>query len=159
MRISNENSNLISVNRVSLSTQIAEQIREKILSGEWPPDAKIPTENELTSLLGVSRISIREAIKKLAALNLLEIRLGDGTYVRKIDTESHLSTIVPFLTYTKPGILEILEFRKMIETGVIPLAIDNATEEDIKELEESVERMEAIKDDLDEYAKEDFHFH
>lgn len=157
--INSEAVKLNTVNRISISSQIFDQIKEKILSGTWPPGAKIPSEKELTDMLCASRISIREALKKLAALNLLEIRHGDGAYVRKIDSETHLSSLVPFLAVSKPGILEILEFRKMIETGTIPLAIANADERDIAELEKSVLRMRDLKDNLDEYAAEDFRFH
>ena len=157
--IGKEEIRLTTVNRISVCSQIFDQIKEKIVSGAWPPGAKIPSEKELTDMLCASRISIREALKKLAALNLLEIRHGDGTYVKKIDEESHLIQLVPFLALTKAGIIEILEFRKMIETGSLPMAVANATDEDIAELEKSVARMKEQKDNLEEYALEDFRFH
>jgi GntR family transcriptional repressor for pyruvate dehydrogenase complex len=157
--INKEAIKLNTVSRVNISTQIFEQIKEKIISGNWPPGAKIPSEKELTGMLGASRISIREALKKLSVLNLLEIRHGDGAYVRKINSETHLSSLVPYLAMSRQGILQILEFRKMVEVGTVELAIKNVTQEDITELERLVTRMKELKENPEEYAVEDFNFH
>ena len=57
------------------------QLRDQIVRRAWPPGSKIPSENQLTRRLGVSRVSLREALQNLASLGLLESRQGGGTYV------------------------------------------------------------------------------
>lgn len=67
--------------RPSLTESVIAQLQKKLSDGDWPVGTKIPTESELTTTLGVSRTPVREAIRALAQLGLLESRQGDGTYV------------------------------------------------------------------------------
>ncbi|MET0188833.1 MAG: GntR family transcriptional regulator, partial [Pseudonocardia sediminis] len=67
---------------VPLSTQIAERMRDRIDSGDWPVGMRIPAESALVAELGVSRNSVREGLRSLVHAGLLDARPGDGTYVR-----------------------------------------------------------------------------
>ncbi len=67
--------------RVSLVDTVVDRLREEIASGSWPVGSKIPTEARLIEELGVSRTSVREGVRSLVQLGLLETRQGDGTYV------------------------------------------------------------------------------
>lgn len=68
--------------RKSISDQIFDILKEKIISNQWKPGDKIPSETELAASFGVSRLSARTAIQRLSALGLVEIRVGDGTYIK-----------------------------------------------------------------------------
>ncbi|MCG6879667.1 MAG: winged helix-turn-helix domain-containing protein, partial [Deltaproteobacteria bacterium] len=63
--------------------QVYKQLRENVLKGVWQPGHKIPSENRLVSLFGVSRASIRMALQRMITLGLLESKVGDGTYVKE----------------------------------------------------------------------------
>ena len=78
---------LTRVHRTGVKNQVFAQIRDRIMDRTWPPGAKIPSENALAEALGVSRVSIREAVHMLASLGLLESKHGGGTYVREYTGE------------------------------------------------------------------------
>jgi len=67
--------------RVSLVDTVVDRLRNEIVTGAWPVGTRIPTEAELVEALGVSRPSVREGVRALAQVGLLESRQGDGTYV------------------------------------------------------------------------------
>ena len=81
----------MAINRVRLSDQIAEQLRSRIAAKQYLPGEKLPVEAELASQFGVSRITIREAVRKLDIMGIVEVRQGAGTFVK---------TITPCLLYT-----------------------------------------------------------
>jgi len=66
----------------TLAAQVARQLEDLITSGEWPVGTRIPPESELVARLGLSRNTVREALRSLVHLGMLEARVGDGTYVR-----------------------------------------------------------------------------
>ena len=78
---------------MSVTTEAIEKVEGMILSGELYPGAKLPRENELAERLGVSRSSLREAVRALAALNVIEARQGDGTYVTSLTPEVLLEVV------------------------------------------------------------------
>ena len=76
--------------RDGVSDQVYSQLKENVAQGVWQPGEKIPSENQLVSLFGVSRASIRMAIQKMITLGLLESKVGDGTYVRPPDPGAYV---------------------------------------------------------------------
>ena len=157
--VKNEASPLVSVNKTNVRTQVFEQLRDQIIKGAWPPGTKIPSENELTRQLGVSRISIREALQKLVALEILETRQGEGTYVRSMSASIYMSSHYPVLILNRHDLMEILEYRKIMEVGAVEMAVERATEEDLKTLEEIIHKMEEDSDDEKQFAVDDLEFH
>src|SRR5690554_3233272 len=145
--------------RDSISEQIFQELKDKIIKGDWEPGSKIPSENQLCEILGVSRVSIREAIHKLVALGILEARHGEGTFVRESLAESYFNELLPFFLLDRPDIIKILEYRKIVEVGTIGIAVEKATQDDIKRLEEIYHDMEKNKDDLEKFAQLDLKFH
>ena len=77
--------------RKSISDQIFDILKEKIISNQWKPGDKIPSETELAASFGVSRLSARTAIQRLSALGLVEIRVGDGTYIKDYPLDNLLT--------------------------------------------------------------------
>jgi GntR family transcriptional repressor for pyruvate dehydrogenase complex len=97
--------------RESISEQVFQLLKEKIIKGDWGPGSKIPSENQLCELLDVSRVSIREAIHKMVALGILETRHGEGTFVRESLADVYFNELVPFFLLDRPDIIKILEYR------------------------------------------------
>ena len=134
-------------------------MKTQILQGTWKPGAKIPSENQLTKLFGVSRISVREALQKMAALELTETRHGEGTYVRRLTASQPLNSLIPMMLLTKDDLLDVLEFRQIIETGVIGLAVQRAGPADIRELERILGQMRRRRRHTAAFAESDLEFH
>jgi GntR family transcriptional regulator, transcriptional repressor for pyruvate dehydrogenase complex len=116
-------------------------IMDKVSSKQWRPGTKIPTEFELMETLDVSRNSVREAIKVLEALGLLEIRRADGTYVVNYFSEKMLTPWACSLLLEDDDSLALLELRMVIERGIFSLAIQKGTEEDMKDIYNAFENF------------------
>jgi GntR family transcriptional repressor for pyruvate dehydrogenase complex len=150
---------LIRVKRSSVKDQVFEQLRDRITSGTWPPGAKIPSENALGVALGVSRVSIREALHMLASLGLLETRHGGGTFVREYTGEVFLNPLLPMLALDTPDILHVLEYRKIVEKGIASLVVKRAGKAEIDELEDAFRAMQERRNDARAFAQADLNFH
>jgi GntR family transcriptional repressor for pyruvate dehydrogenase complex len=146
--------------RDGVTDQVYSQLKENVVKGVWQPGEKIPSENRLATLFGVSRASIRMAIQKMITLGLIESRVGDGTYVRAFTPGAYVNELVS-LGLKPEDQLEIMEFRKGLETEALKLAAERATDEDLAELEAiHLRARDAFKRlDLESYFKEDFQFH
>ena len=145
----------------NISDAVFKRIEDNIVTKVWPAGTKLPSENELAELFGVSRVSVRAAQHKLMALSVLEKRNGEGTFVKDINAGSVFSSILPMLFLGPRDILEILEFREGIETLSCALAAERATEEDIQNLETIANHMRISNErkDIETYTHYDFNFH
>ena len=150
---------MIPIKKSNISNQVFEQLQESIIKGEWLPGAKIPSENELTKIFEVSRISVRAAIQRLISLGLLESRRGDGTYVKELSAGIFMNSLIPLLMLDKISTLQVLEYRKIMEIGTVELAAERATTEDIERLENIYNEMNNVKDDPELFPKNDLEFH
>jgi DNA-binding FadR family transcriptional regulator len=102
----------------TLSAQVARQLEQLITSGEWPVGKRIPAESELVAQLGLSRNTVREALRSLVHTGMLEARVGDGTYVSAL---SELQT--PFVRRVNRARLEdAIELRAVLERSAAGLA-------------------------------------
>lgn len=147
------------ITKKSISSEIFDQIKNNIISGEWRTGDKIPSENELGKLFGVSRVSVRAALQKLCVLGLLTTKHGEGTFVSDLSPDMYMNSLIPVLLLDKTQLLEVLEFRKIIEVECVKLAAQRAQKEDIKELEEIVRSMKESTYDPKKFAEEDSFFH
>ena len=158
--ISTGGHSLSTVERKSIKNQVFQQLRDQIISGVWAPGSKLPSENELCKQLGVSRVSVREVIHRLAALDIVETRQGEGTFVKKISSAACLNNVLlPALILGKRDLVEVLEYRKIMEVGAIEMAVENATQEDIDKLEEIMVRMDSDDSEEKRFALDDLVFH
>ncbi len=128
------------------SDLVFNQLLARISEGEWVDGDRIPSENELRDSLGVSRDSVREAIKRLAAMGLLRSEQGKGTFVRKIDTGFYLNMLIPTLFLSEDDGLHILQFMKAIQVESARIAAEKATVEDLAELKDLLAHMRAEAD-------------
>ena len=150
---------LARVKRAKIKEQIVEQLRDQIVRGVWPPGSKIPSENELTRRLGVSRVSLREALQNLASLGLLVSRQGGGTYIKEYSGEILFSPLFPMLALDKTDVLNVLGYRRIVEKGTAALVAEKAGTKEIEELEAAYQEMIRQKKDAHAFARADLDFH
>ncbi len=143
-----------------LTSQVFEQLKDQIITGKWKPGYKIPSENKLTEMLKVSRITIREALQALVALDLLEKKRGQGTFVKNSFTESYISSLLPLIQFDRSQAVYMHEYRKIVEIGSIELVVERASQEDIQRLKNILEEMKKYRqNNLEKFAFEDLNFH
>ena len=111
------------------------KIKSMILSGELGPGDRLPPEKELSEALGLSRSSLREAVKALAIIRVLDVRRGDGTYVTSL-TPSLLLDAMSFVVdiHQDDSVLELFEVRRILEPAAAALAAPRMTAADVAHL-------------------------
>jgi GntR family transcriptional regulator, transcriptional repressor for pyruvate dehydrogenase complex len=114
---------------------VVRQIRGLIEKGRFKHGDQLPTERELCETFKLSRATVREAIRSLESMNLVESRQGNGTYVIASSEEALVHPLAAALFHKKDDISDIFSIRGMIEPDVAQLAAEKATVEDIHELE------------------------
>ena len=119
------------IKRVNVGEQVFEQLKQMIIDGEWKQGDKLPSENALADMLGVSRITVRQALQKLGTLGLIETRLGEGSFVKVIDVSENMQALVPAVYLSGQETEQVFEFRQIIDVESVRLAVRRATEEDI----------------------------
>ncbi|MBB3603379.1 DNA-binding FadR family transcriptional regulator [Mycolicibacterium sp. BK556] len=133
-----------------------EQLRLSITSGEWPVGTRIPTEPGLAAALGVGRNTVREAVRALAHSGILEVRRGDGTYVR---ATSEISGALSRMCDSK--LREVLQVRRCLEVEGARLAAAARTEDDLAEMRQLLERRDTLHAGADraEFSRADADLH
>ncbi|AMA71889.1 GntR family transcriptional regulator, transcriptional repressor for pyruvate dehydrogenase complex [Aneurinibacillus thermoaerophilus] len=122
--------------------EVADYLKEQIISGKYEPGAKLPSLRELGETLGVGQSTVREALSSLKTLGLITMKQGEGTFVTRHDPEEVISAFEALRPATKQEIIELLEVRKIIESGTARLAAERRTKEDLKRIEEALAEME-----------------
>lgn len=149
---------LLETKKNGVSEQVFHGMRQMILDQEYKPGSKLPSEQALCQAFGVSRVTVRSALLRLNAQGLIETRLGDGSYVKKLDLSTNFSNIIPII-YLEEDFENILEFRMEVESGACAIAARKATKKDVLRLRRILKRMQAMQNDLDALALEDLEFH
>jgi GntR family transcriptional regulator, transcriptional repressor for pyruvate dehydrogenase complex len=150
---------IIPINRTSLSDQIAGQLMDLISDGHLAPGQRLPSERDLSKEFGVGRTSLREGLRSLVAMGILEARVGEGTFVRREGGKLLESALERGLLFDGKRLEDLIETRLMLETQTAFLAATRATEADWEEMEAVVARMEAALEKPDVYLEVDLHFH
>lgn len=139
----------------SVTDGVFDHLAQNIQSGVWKPGDKLPSEAQLCAQLGTSRITIRSALGRLAALGLVQSQQGRGTFV--CDPQAS-SALAPVAIPLNPDRLSVFEFRKIIEGESVALAAIRATSADVDALQQTIVGMERATT-LEEMAKQDMLFH
>lgn len=132
------------IDRSSVVQNVIDCLTEALLSGELKPGDRIPTEMELSEQLGVARNSVREAIKIMVYLGVLEIRRAEGTFVCNGFSDSLVDPMVYGAILNKENTQELNELRAMMESGVLRLAVLKGTDEEIQQLRERLEHLKNV---------------
>ncbi|MBT3671030.1 MAG: FadR family transcriptional regulator [Chloroflexi bacterium] len=146
-----------------LYEKIVAQIEKRILDGDLNPGDQLPSERELGQQFGVSRTSIREAIRVLTLKNLVEVNHGRGTFVTEPTSRTLRYTFDKIVDLARQeGSGHLIEIREIIEPEIAALAAENSSEENIAVLRDAVHTMEISKDDpalWEDYVEADLDFH
>jgi GntR family transcriptional repressor for pyruvate dehydrogenase complex len=147
------------VRKVRRYEQVAEQIRRLITSGTLKAGDLLPPERELAEKLGVGRSSIRDAVRTLEVMGILDPRQGHGTVVRDLDTDALVVPLASVLRHKRELVSELLDVRRMIEPGLAARAAKNATPEEIREMTAILARHETRLRRGQDTVDEDSEFH
>jgi GntR family transcriptional repressor for pyruvate dehydrogenase complex len=144
---------------MALTDEAIVKIKEMITSGELGPGDRLPKESDLAARLGLSRNSLREAVKALTLVNVLDVRHGDGTYVTSLDS-AHLLDALSFMVdlHRDDSILQFFEVRRLLEPGVAALAATRITPEQLAGLRALSAALTPAAD-VDELVANDLLFH
>ncbi|QVQ53484.1 FadR family transcriptional regulator [Spiractinospora alimapuensis] len=144
--------------RASAVSEIVSQLVSRILAGDIPPGGKLPPERRLAENLGVGRSAIREALKALDLLGLIEIRQGDGTYLSQ-GTSSLLPQVVEWgMLLGTPQTLDLIETRSHLEVILARLAAERITDDEASALRTCLTRM-GFAESAADFARADTEFH
>jgi len=121
--------------------EIVEQIRQLMADGELKPGDKLLPERELADRLQVSRASVREAIRALEMMGFVEIKPGDGTFVRDTNADDIIQPLAMFLAVEKSSLLEMFEIRRIFESATAGLAAERASAEEVTQIGNLLEKM------------------
>lgn len=141
------------------ASDVLTRIRRLIKQGQIPPGSKLPPERALAVELGAGRPALREAIKVLQVLGVLESRRGSGTFVKTIEPAPELLPALPAAGTGELGVLDLLEVRKIIEPRAASLAATRASERQLLEIENARQRLEMHDRDWKLVAKLDYELH
>jgi len=121
--------------------EIVRQVKAMIAEGKLKGGDRLPPERDLAEKFVVSRTSVREALRALESLGLVEIRPGEGTFVRQVSIESLIEPLALLMVSQREAIGELFEARRLLEPSLAALAADRATPEEIQEMERILEEQ------------------
>jgi len=119
--------------------EIVRQVKQLIAEGRLKSGDRLPPERELAEKFVVSRTSVREALRALESLGLIEIRPGEGTFVRQVSLDALVGPLALVMTSQREAIGELFEARRVLEPAIAALAAGRATPEEIHEMERILE--------------------
>ena len=144
---------------MSVTDEAIARIKAMIVEGRLQPGSRLPKEEDLAAELGLSRSSLREAIRALTAMNILVVRQGDGSYVSSLEPRLLLETLA-FASDVSQGMtaLQLLQTRRLLEPQATALAARLMTDEQVERLRLILERSEQAQG-VEEFVELDAEFH
>lgn len=144
---------------IPVTDQAIAKIKELIVGGEFTAGTKLPREQDLAARLGISRNSLREAVRALTLIGVLDTRVGDGTYVTSLDADM-LLTGLGFIGDLLEGetLLEVHQVRRVLEPAATALAATRMTDADFAALEKCLQNMD-VAETTQQFIDADNEFH
>ena len=121
---------------------VADRIMEEIRKGRWNVGDKLPSEADLVQEFDISRVSLREGLKRLNVLGILRIQQGDGTYVNEIDVSEFMKPLLTLMSVGSQDVDEIYTVRRIVQGEACRLAAIRRTEEDVASLDSMISMMQ-----------------
>jgi GntR family transcriptional regulator, transcriptional repressor for pyruvate dehydrogenase complex len=135
-KTSSDESRLITpIKKTRIAEEVADRIRVLMLDGTFPPGQPLPSERHLAERFGVSRGSIRDALRTLETIGLLETRHGQGTFPHELSVDRLVAPLASVMAYRSDLQDELLDVRRMFEPAVARVAAERATDDDLAELQ------------------------
>jgi GntR family transcriptional regulator, transcriptional repressor for pyruvate dehydrogenase complex len=147
------------VRKKSVPEAIIQELRSLIDAGHLVPGSKLPGERELAQMMNVSRPSLREALRVLNLLGIIENRPGSGTFLASSSDQWPIEPFSILFLLKKSTLFEIFDARKILEGGVAGLAANHRTDDDLKALEAALENMRLHLGNPEKYTKYELEFH
>jgi GntR family transcriptional repressor for pyruvate dehydrogenase complex len=146
---------------VAVTDEAIEKIKGMIVTGALRPGDRLPKEADLASELGLSRNSLREAVKALSLINILDVRQGDGTYVTSLEPPLLLEALNFIVDFHQDNtVLEFLAVRRILEPAAAAMAATRVSEQEIESLRELIDGLGDAPDiDIDKLVANDLEFH
>ena len=145
---------------MALTDRAIDRVRELIAAGELPPGSRLPPENELASQFGMSRSSIREAVKALELARVLDVRQGDGTYVTSLEPHLLLEGLAFAMDLVQhDASLEVVEVRRLLEPPATGVAAERVDDASLELLAGHVAAMQGAGQDQEMLMQHDVAFH
>ncbi|PLT34402.1 FadR/GntR family transcriptional regulator [Bacillus sp. V5-8f] len=138
---------------------VAEHLYESIKNGNLPPGTKLDSIEQLALNFEVGRSAVREALSALRSMGLVEMRHGEGTYVKHFDPSLMAIPLSNAILMNKDDIAYLFEVRKILETGAVAAAAEKRTKKDIADIEKALKAMKSARDDREKGEKADLSFH
>lgn len=149
----------IEINREPLASEVVRRLIDAILTQRMSPGDRLPSERKLAEMLGVGRSVVREALKPLSILGLVEVRQGDGTYLTSPDSGLLVRAIEWGLLLGTHEALDLVEARCHLEEVVAELAASRRNDRHVEELYALLTQMKASQDDIEQFVTADMAFH
>jgi GntR family transcriptional repressor for pyruvate dehydrogenase complex len=144
---------------VAVTDSAIDKIKEMIMSGELHPGDRLPKEADLAERLGLSRNSLREAVKALSLIRVLDVRQGDGTYVTSLQPRLLLDALTFVVDFHRDDtVLEFFEVRRILEPAAAAMAAQNMSDGDIAKLRAVLDEL-AEDPTAEELVANDLEFH
>jgi GntR family transcriptional repressor for pyruvate dehydrogenase complex len=144
---------------VAVTDSAIDKIKEMIVSGELRPGDRLPKEADLADRLGLSRNSLREAVKALSVIRVLDVRQGDGTYVTSLEPQLLLDALTFVVDFHRDDtVLEFLEVRRILEPAATAMAARLMSEGDIAKLRAVLDELGA-EPTVEALVANDLEFH
>jgi GntR family transcriptional repressor for pyruvate dehydrogenase complex len=147
------------VSRSTLPEEIANRLLEQIQAQQLRPGDKLPAERNLARMMDVSRPVLREALRALALMRVVDIRQGDGTYITSLEPRQLVSHLDFVFSKDSIALVQLLEARRVIETGNVRLAAARITDDEVAGLEDCLRSMAACIDDPARFGELDIAMH
>ncbi|MCD8350632.1 MAG: FadR family transcriptional regulator [Planctomycetaceae bacterium] len=148
------------IEKQAVGDRVFEAIHQEIMDGAYKPGEKLPSERELSEELGVSKSSIKVAMQRLVALGLVEMRRGEGNFIREFSTNPYMEQVREFLV-GEEDVAKITEYRFYMEMAIVRLAMKRAKPAHFARMKTILKQMEAAARDGDLvlHGRLDYDFH
>lgn len=144
---------------MSVTQEAIDKIKTMIVSGDIRPGDRLPKEADLAEQLGLSRNSLREAVRALTLIRILETRQGDGTYVTSLEPSMLLETMTFVADFHQDAsLLHVFQVRRILESAATSLAAQQVTDAELELLAELVDGMDACEG-VEAFVENDLAFH
>src|SRR5688572_14004872 len=150
---------LTPVSRTTVTADVCRKLVRHLMRGHWAAGEKIPPERILSQKLGVGRASLREALKALEIMGMIETRLGEGTFVCGRSDFFARPLMWAITGRDISDARELVEARKLIEVELAGLAAERATPDDLAKIRAMLDLMESSFDDIERFLEADIGFH
>lgn len=150
---------LTPVTRTTLTEDVCGKLTAHLVRGDWQEGDRLPSERELCKRLGVGRASLREAMKALELMGMIESRVGEGTFVCRRSDFLARPLLWSIAGSDETQVKELIEARRLMERELAMLAAARAKEEDLQKIEQLLNRMTQSVDKREAYLNADLDFH